>query len=37
LISFIASDRGQRIVLKLGLVPVTMPVRIVEINHEPLY
>jgi phosphate transport system substrate-binding protein len=35
--TFVASDRGQRIVLKLGLVPVTMPVRIVEINHEPLY
>lgn len=35
-IAFSASDKGQRIVLKAGLVPVTMPVRIVEINHEPL-
>ncbi len=34
-ISFVASDRGQRIILKLGLVPKTMPVRIVEVNHEP--
>ena len=33
--SFVASDRGQRIVLKSGLVPATMPIRIVEINHEP--
>ena len=34
--TFVASDKGQRIVLKLGLIPVTMPVRIVEIKHEPL-
>jgi phosphate transport system substrate-binding protein len=34
LTAFIASDRGQRIVLKFGLVPATMPVRLVEINHE---
>jgi phosphate transport system substrate-binding protein len=34
--AFIASDKGQRIVLKSGLVPATMPIRIVEINHEPL-
>lgn len=33
--SFVASDRGQRIVLKSGLVPATMPIRIVEINQEP--
>lgn len=32
--AFVASDRGQRIVLKAGLVPATMPIRIVEINHE---
>ena len=35
-IAFVASDKGQRIVLKSGLVPATMPIRIVEINHEPL-
>jgi phosphate transport system substrate-binding protein len=34
--SFAASDRGQRIVLKAGLVPATMPIRIVEVNHQPL-
>lgn len=33
--AFVASDKGQRIVLKSGLVPATMPIRIVEINHEP--
>jgi phosphate transport system substrate-binding protein len=34
--AFVASDKGQRIVLKSGLVPATMPIRIVEINREPL-
>jgi phosphate transport system substrate-binding protein len=33
--SFVAGDKGQRIALKSGLVPATMPLRIVEINHEP--
>jgi phosphate transport system substrate-binding protein len=32
--AFVASERGQRIVLKAGLVPVTMPIRIVEIDRE---
>lgn len=27
--SFVASDKGQRIILKAGLVPATMPVRII--------
>ena len=31
---FVASEPGQRIVLKAGLVPVTMPLRIVEINRS---
>lgn len=31
--SFMASDKGQRIVLKSGLVPATMPVRIVEFKN----
>lgn len=35
-IAFVAGEKGQRIVLKAGLVPSTMPLRIVEINHEPL-
>jgi phosphate transport system substrate-binding protein len=34
--AFIASDKGQRIVLTSGLVPATMPIRIVEVNREPL-
>ena len=33
--AFVASERGQRIVLKAGLVPVTMPLRIVEIDRRP--
>jgi len=36
LMSFIAGEKGQRIVLKAGLVPATMPVRIVEINRDPV-
>ncbi len=35
-ISYAASDKGQRIVLKAGLVPAKAPVRLVEINREPL-
>jgi phosphate transport system substrate-binding protein len=36
--AFVASERGQRIVLKFGLVPATMPVRLVElIENEDLY
>lgn len=30
--SFVASDQGQRIVLKSGLVPATAPVRIIELK-----
>ncbi|MDB8923355.1 phosphate ABC transporter substrate-binding protein, partial [Parabacteroides merdae] len=30
--SFVASDRGQRIILKSGLLPVTQPLRIVNIK-----
>jgi phosphate transport system substrate-binding protein len=33
-LSYVASDKGQRVVLKAGLVPVTMPVRIVEIQYD---
>jgi phosphate transport system substrate-binding protein len=33
--AFVASEQGQRIVLKAGLVPVTMPLRVVEINRRP--
>lgn len=31
-LNFFASERGQRIVLKAGLLPVTMPLRIVNVN-----
>jgi phosphate transport system substrate-binding protein len=34
--SFVASERGQRIVLKSGLVPATMPVRFVELINEEI-
>jgi phosphate transport system substrate-binding protein len=30
--AFVAGDKGQRIVLKSGMVPATMPVRIVVVN-----
>lgn len=33
---FVASEKGQRVVLKAGLVPATMPVRIVQISKEPI-
>ncbi len=33
--AFVASERGQRIVLKAGLVPITMPLRVVEVNRRP--
>jgi phosphate transport system substrate-binding protein len=32
-LTYMASDKGQRVVLKAGLVPATMPVRIVEITY----
>jgi phosphate transport system substrate-binding protein len=31
-IQFVAGDKGQRIILKSGLVPATMPVRLVEVT-----
>ncbi len=33
-ISFFAGDKGQRIVLKSGLVPATMPIRLIEIKKN---
>jgi len=30
--SFIASDRGQRIILKSGILPATQPVRLIHVN-----
>jgi phosphate transport system substrate-binding protein len=32
--SFLTSDRGQRIILKTGLVPATQPVRVVHVKDE---
>lgn len=33
-VQFVAGDQGQRIVLKSGLVPATMPIRLVEVKSE---
>ncbi|TWV09900.1 phosphate ABC transporter substrate-binding protein [Bacteroidaceae bacterium HV4-6-C5C] len=32
--SFLSSDRGQRIILKSGLVPATQPIRVVHVKDE---
>jgi len=32
--SFITSDRGQRIILKSGILPVTQPLRIIQVKDE---
>lgn len=32
--SFVAGDSGQRIILRMGMVPATMPVRIIEIKKN---
>jgi len=34
--AFVAGDKGQRVVLKAGLVPATMPIRIVEVSQDSL-
>ena len=33
-VSFVAGEKGQRIILKSGLVPATMPVRMVRVKNE---
>ncbi len=33
-LTYVASDKGQLVVLKAGLVPATMPIRIVEITYD---
>jgi phosphate transport system substrate-binding protein len=33
-IQFVANDQGQRIVLKMGMVPATMPIRLIQIKKE---
>ncbi len=32
--SFVAGDAGQRIILKMGMVPATMPIRLVEVKKN---
>lgn len=34
LLAYMASDKGQRIVLKAGLLPATMPIRLVKIKND---
>jgi phosphate transport system substrate-binding protein len=34
LTAFISSDKGQRIILKAGLVPATAPIRLVELKED---
>lgn len=33
-INFVTHDQGQRIVLKMGMVPTNMPIRLVQIRNE---
>lgn len=33
--AFVASEKGQRIVLKSGIVPATMPIRVIQVSTEP--
>ena len=33
-ISFVAGDKGQRIILKSGMVPATMPIRLIQIKNN---
>jgi len=32
-ISFVAAEKGQRIILKAGLVPAIMPIRLIQVKH----
>jgi len=32
--SFVAGDQGQRIILKSGLIPATMPIRLIEVKKD---
>ena len=34
LMTFLTGDRGQRIILKSGIVPATQPVRLVNVKDE---
>jgi phosphate transport system substrate-binding protein len=32
--AFVAGDQGQRIILKSGIVPATMPIRLIKVNKD---
>ena len=32
-ISFVAGEKGQRIILKSGIVPAAMPIRLIQIKN----
>ncbi|MEI6696395.1 MAG: substrate-binding domain-containing protein [Bacteroidota bacterium] len=32
--SFVASERGQRIILKSGILPATQPIRLIKVNND---
>jgi len=32
--SFVASERGQRIILKSGILPATQPIRLIQVNND---
>lgn len=36
-IAFVTSERGQRIILKSGLVPATAPIRLIEVRNEDIF
>jgi phosphate transport system substrate-binding protein len=33
-IAFVAGEKGQRIILRAGMVPATMPVRLIQVKKE---
>lgn len=33
-VTFVAGDKGQRIILKSGLVPATMPIRLIQVRKD---
>jgi phosphate transport system substrate-binding protein len=34
--NFVGGDRGQRIILKSGMLPATRPLRLVQVNTKPI-
>jgi phosphate transport system substrate-binding protein len=35
-VSFVAGEKGQRMMKLAGLVPATMQIRLIQITHKPL-